>query len=103
MTTEAFSAVDALKALRAQIEDRLSKTEEYRALKAIDKAIADVSAQFPIASLQLRISEPDLLLAQPRSVPMPMAEPLKVTPSSLMQRITANYPGNPVLKAVATA
>jgi hypothetical protein len=36
------SAVSAMAALRGQIEDRLMQTEDYRALKALDKAIAEV-------------------------------------------------------------
>lgn len=42
MAGDITSAVNAMNALRAQIEDRLFQTEDYRALKAIEKAIADV-------------------------------------------------------------
>lgn len=36
------SAIIAMGALRLQIEERLLQTEDYRALKALDRAIADV-------------------------------------------------------------
>ncbi|MDX7953106.1 hypothetical protein P7D22_18240 [Lichenihabitans sp. Uapishka_5] len=36
------SAIIAMGALRLQIEERLMQTEDYRALKALDRAIADV-------------------------------------------------------------
>lgn len=36
------SAIIAIGALRLQIEERLLQTEDYRALKALDRAIAEV-------------------------------------------------------------
>lgn len=38
------SAVTAMSALRGQIEERLLHNEDYRALRALDQAIAEVKA-----------------------------------------------------------
>lgn len=38
------SAINAMSALRDQIEDRLLHNEDYRTLRALDKAIAEVKA-----------------------------------------------------------
>jgi hypothetical protein len=38
------SAITAMAALRTLVEERLMQTEDYRALKALDKAIADLRA-----------------------------------------------------------
>ena len=38
------SAINAMSALRGQIEERLLHNEDYRSLRALDKAIAEVKA-----------------------------------------------------------
>ena len=38
------SAITAMSALRGQIEERLLHNEDYRSLRALDKAIAEVKA-----------------------------------------------------------
>lgn len=43
MSTAASSAISAMKALRAEIEGRLLRNEDYRAFMALNKAIDEVS------------------------------------------------------------
>lgn len=64
------SAVSAMAALRSQIEERLMQTEDYRALKALDNAIAEVEGVSAM-SAPLLAAVP---LTRPTSAEMSIAE-----------------------------
>lgn len=50
MSSAMQSALEAMKDLRSQIDDRLSVNEDYRALRALDKAILEVKVANQIAN-----------------------------------------------------
>jgi hypothetical protein len=103
MSTE-FSAVHAMNGLLAQIEERLNQTEDYRALRALQRAIADVAAQAALAPVVRMVAEqpPTVILPQ-AAAQMPRVSTLPPAPGShtdLMQRLTASFPGMSTAKAV---
>lgn len=87
MGNEEFSAVAAMSTLRAQIEDRLNRNEDYRALKALDVAIASVRSP-PSPNGSIPISDP--APAMPR---MPEFQPVATAPvpTSIMQRLSMHH------------
>lgn len=96
MGIEEFSAVAAMSALRAQIEDRLNQIEEYRALKALDVAIATVR---PPGPANAKINLPDPVPVMPK---VPDFQPVTTAsvPSSIMQRLSMHHGAMTTGKAV---
>lgn len=77
-----------MRALGAQLDSRLRHNEDYRALKALEEAIAVVEGDVPAALPSYGLEEPSLILPQiAASVALPRAN----GPSVLMQRLSAHY------------
>ena len=82
------SALDAMHALCVQLDERLRRNEDYRALKALEQAIDGVRAEGPgAAQSPLALPEPSLILPQ---IAAAVALPVN-GPSALMQRLGAHY------------
>lgn len=97
MGIEEVSAVAAMGALRAQIEERLNRIEDYRALKALDIAIATVRPPVPANT---PISLPDPVPVMPKA---PEFQPVTTgtVPSSIMQRLSMHHGAMTTGKAVS--
>ncbi len=54
------SALSAMKDLRAEVDQRLSQIEDYRALRALDKAILEVRlvSSMPVETVASVVAEP---------------------------------------------
>ena len=54
------SALSAMKDLRAEIDQRLAQNEDYRALRALDKAILEVRlvSPAPVETVTAAVAEP---------------------------------------------
>lgn len=78
------SAIAAMNVLRAQIEERLSHTEDYRALRALDRAIADVQFNF-----SARAANPSATI-HPSSGPVP-TNPVADQHELLQQKISERF------------
>ena len=87
MGIEEVSALAAMSALRAQIEERLNQNEDYRAFKALEVAIATVRPPVPA---QAAVHLPDPVPVMPR---VPDFQPVATgpAPSSIMQRLSMHH------------
>lgn len=98
----AVSGLEAMRGLCAQLDSRLRHNEDYRALKALEEAIAVVQGDAPEPVLPAyALAEPSLILPQ---IAGSVALPRVNGPSALMQRLSAHYgPFTTVQAAIVTS
>ena len=104
------TAVGAMRALCEQLEARLNRSEDYRALKELQRAItAVVGVLSPEARLAQALEKgPELILSTPQSTPLqrpiaiaadPPPATAPQTHSSLIQRLNGSFPTVSTVKA----
>ncbi len=93
MAMEHGTALGAMSALRGQIEERLLQNDDFRALRALDRAISDL--QMPARPAML--SAPPALQVNPVTMSGGLSMPpsgVSESPSQLQQKISAKFSGS---------
>ncbi len=93
MAMEHGTALGAMSALRSQIEERLLQNDDFRALRALDRAISDL--QMPARPVILSASP--ALQVNPVSMSAGLSMPTSTipdSPSALQQKISAKFSGS---------